>query len=443
MLSDFFHRLLRRTSNGQQEKAGNRQVKLRVEILEDRLVPATLHVGATQLYHTIMAAVTASQSGDRILIDNGTYQEQVTVNKSIELRGQGNSVVVKSPTTLGAATAANPDAIVRVTGSTTHAEIEHLTITGASSTGTQNLYYGIRVDGGASAEIENNTITKIIDSSDVNRGVAIEVGNGGGDGTGAQVGQADIENNNINNYQRAGIVIDHTGSRAEVRCNDITASATFNPSSQTGVQVSSGAAAHIRNNDISGNTNGSDGTGVLLSSPGAYSSSDDDGDADDFYFTVVRNNHISGNDYGIFGSSVASTLSGQPESAKISNNHVFDNTFVGMEFDNSSGLRIKNNFASENGSDNTGDGGIFLFNSTGNTLINNHCSNNDGSGIYLDATSTGNTVTNNHCFGNDNTDGNADVVDISVGSGTAGTGNTWDDNHGDTFITISNETLFN
>jgi parallel beta-helix repeat protein len=441
MLSGFFYRLLRRGGNGQQKKARHPTVNLRVEVLEDRWVPSTLHVGSNETYHTIQAAVNAASSGDKILIDNGTYQEQVTVNKSIELKGQGNSVHIKAPTTLGSPTTSNPDAIVRVTGSSTNAKIDHLTIEGASSSGTQNLYYGVRVDGGAYADIKNNTITKIIDSSNSNLGVAIEVGNGGSDGTGAQVGQANIENNTIEKYQRAGIVINDTGSRADVKNNCISASSTYNPPSQTGVQVSFGAAAHIKNNSISGNSNGSDGTGVLLVSPGAFNTSD----GDDYFVTVVKNNEISGNDYGIFGSSVVNTLSGQPASAKIKNNDISCNTYVGMEFDNSSQLSIKNNHVCHNGSDNTADGGIYLFNTTNSTIANNHCDGNDGSGIYVDATSTGNTFTHNHCHSNDDDPvaGNADVVDLSIGSGTAGTGNIWDDDHGSTFITISGDTVFN
>jgi parallel beta-helix repeat protein len=395
-----------------------------------------------------MAAVTAANPNDKVFIDNGTYQEQVTVNKNLEIKGQGNSVVIKSPTNLGSPTTSNPDAIVRVTGSNTNVWIHNVTITGASSSGTPNLYYGIRVDGGAFAEIQDNLINKIIDSSNGGFGVAVDVGNAsnGQDGTGAQVGHANIHNNIIQNYQRAGIVVSNTGSRAEVKNNEITASATYNPPSQTGVEVSSGAAAVIKNNFIAGNSNGSDACGVLIFNPGAYQLSDgdddDDGDNDDFFFTVVKNNVISGNDYGIFGSGVVSTLSGQPESALVKNNVIHDNTYVGMEFDNSSSLNIHNNFMYDNGSDDLADGGIYFFNTTGSTLMNNFCIDNQGSGIYLDANSTGNTVVNNHCFDNDNTNGNADAVDLSVGSGTAGTGNTWTNDHGETFITISGQSLF-
>ena len=449
MLSDYLSRLLRKIRNGQQRRTANRQAKLRLEVLEDRWVPATLHVGSNETYTTIMAAVNAASSGDRILIDSGTYQEQVLVNKNIELKGQGNSVHIKAPTNLGTPTASNPDAIVRVTGTGVSAKINHLTIEGASSSGTPNLLYGIRVDGGAFAEIKNNTITKIIDSSDSSQGVAIDVGHGGNgqsgsDGSGSQVGRADIENNTISNYQRAGIVVDNIGSRADIENNCIFASSSFVSDSQTGVQVSYGAAADIENNSISGNFNDTDGCGVLLVSPGAYQLSNCDNDAGDYFITIVKNNSITGNDYGIFGSSVVSTLSGQPASANIKDNWLACNTYVGMEFDNSSNLYVKNNAASWNGSDNTADGGIYLFNSTSNTFINNWCIGNDGSGIYVNANSTGNTFTNNHCFWNDydTTAGNADVVDLSVGGGTAGTGNAWNNDHGSTFITISGESVF-
>jgi len=467
-----------------------RRSVLRLETLEDRTVPASLHVGHDPCeFATIQAAVNAAQTGDVVLVDPGTYQEQVTINKSITLQGlhndswhsatwssrdddnnddntwscdDGNNlngVVILAPANLAAPRVANPGAILHVTGAGVSACVKNLTITGLDG-GTTNLLFGVRVDGGAFAEVQQNRITNIIslDGSgavDTRFGVAVDVGDsvGSPDGLGDQVGSAEVFHNTIVNYQRAGVVINHSGSWAVVKNNKITAAA-FDADSQTGVEVSDGAAAQVKKNRITGNNNGSNGTGVLLFNPGAvvlanYANEGDwdtncGNQANHVFYTTVVNNTISGNDYGVFGINVWLALSGQQTSASIKNNTIFSNTYVGIEIDTSSNVAMTNNSLSGNG---TGlfeaDGGIFLFQSTNNTITNNTSSNNNGCGIYVDAASTGNTMQNNQFFGNLSNQGlnYADAVDLSTGSGTAGTANQWTNNQGQTFITVSGQSL--
>jgi parallel beta-helix repeat protein len=449
------------------------RARLAVEILEDRRTPATLNVGPGDCYTTIQAAVNAACPGDTVQVDAGTYQEQVTINKSITLIGRDCSTIILAPTNLGAPSASNPDAIVRVTGAGTTVQIAHLTIAGSDPTQAPatitNLFYGVRVDGGATADLGNDTITNIVGTYTTYTnnspttyavGVAVDIGNSAAsiDGTGAQVGIAKVHNDTITNYQRVGVVVNNSGSIGIVLHNTINAGTAPHADSQTGVEVSDGAVAHIKSNAITGNTNGSNGTGVLLFNPGAVPMADSAGEDDDcntdggdntpdqtYFVTTVQNNCISGNDYGVFGSEVNPTVAGQPVSVRVSNgNSITGNTYVGIEFDNSSGVTIANNSLSGNGSNNTADGGIYLYESTNNTISNNTSSNNNGSGIYLDMGSTGNLLKNNTTTGNvyDTTVGNADAVDWSTGSGTAGTGNTWQNNTGLTFITASGQTVF-
>jgi parallel beta-helix repeat protein len=436
-------------------------------------------------YASIQAAVNAAQTGDLILVAPGSYQEQVTINKSLSIQGihsdtwhasgwsdhtsddnsdqdwdndshnNAGSAIILAPANLGSPTSSNPGAIVRVTGSGVDVEIKHLTIEGISG-GTANLCYGVRVDGGATAEIEQNTITNIINSGDTRFGVAINVGNsaGGVDGTGDQVGSAEIFHNSIVNYSRAGIVVNHAASWAEVKNNYISALAT-NVDSQTGVEVSDGAAAIVRNNKILGNNNNSNGTGVLLFSPGAITLPDfsNHWDWEDhcgthdshIFYTTVENNTISGNDYGVFGISVGTVLANQNVSALVKNNSIKNNTYVGVELDYSSAVSVNSNSISGNGTGHfEADGGIFLFQSTGNLVDNNSSFSNNGCGVYLDAGSTGNTIQNNSFQSNlDNASLHyADAVDLTTGNGTAGTGNQWVNDKGQTFITTSGQTLF-
>jgi parallel beta-helix repeat protein len=429
-----------------------RRASLALEALEARCTPATLNVGPSEQFTTIQAAVDAATAGDQVHVAPGTYQEQVTISKSIDLEGTDHQTIILAPNTFGAPSASNPDAIVRITGTGTRVELEHFTIAGAAG-GTPNLFYGVRVDGSARCEVENDTIINIIDSSDPSIGVGIGVGNTSvsPDGTGAQVGIADIKNCTINNYQRAGVVITNDGSAATVENSTIAGGTASTADSVTGVEVSDGAVAEIENNAIAGNGNGGNGAGVLLFNPGAQRVGDMDGDADDFLYTEVENNSISGNDYGVFGSGVTATLSAQPVSAAIENNQIGNNTFVGIELDFSSNVSVVNNQLSGNGSQSSnavgsGDGGIFLFHSTSNVLVNNQSNNNSGSGIFVDADSTGNTLQNNHMTGNVYLNNGsftfADAVDLSSGTGTAETANTWANDQGQTSITLSGGNIF-
>src|SRR5262249_21373189 len=153
------------------------------------------------------------------------------------------------------------------------------------------------------------------------------------DGLGEQVGSAEVFHNTIVNYQRAGVVINHAGSWALVKNNKIAA-AINDADSQTGVEGSDGAAAHVKSNRITGNNNGQNGTGVLLFSPGAIALANFGNESDwdnscgnsHLFYTTVVNNTISGNDYGVFGSYVVTTVSGQDVSALIKNNTISGNT---------------------------------------------------------------------------------------------------------------------
>ncbi len=220
----------------------------------------------------------------------------------------------------------------------------------------------------------------------------------------------------------------------------------------TGVEVSNGASATVAFNLISNNYNDSNGCGVLLYAPGQG--------------TEIAFNAIQGNDYGMYGLAVTSNTGAGGRHAfggyncggdwgsscggdfgnrgvSVDANSVTGNTYQGIEFDYSSGVYISNNFIAKNGADNWGNGGIFLYQSTGNVVSNNQTLDNDGSGIIIDAGSTGNTITCNTSLGNlySVAGASADFVDLSSGTGTAGTANTWTGNIGATSITVSGQSL--
>jgi parallel beta-helix repeat protein len=112
----------------------------------------------------------------------------------------------------------------------------------------------------------------------------------------------------------------------------------------------------------------------------------------------------------------------------IDHNQVTRSTFNGIVLDTTTGAKVNYNTTDNNGSGNPGDGGIALLNSTNNTVAHNESKNNHGDGIFADPGSTGNTFDHNELGGNTK----FDAEDLSTGEGTAGTGNTWSQNHGTT-----------
>jgi parallel beta-helix repeat protein len=375
------------------------QPRLCLEILENRLVPSTLHVGSNKQFHTIQDAVNAAHSNDTIKVAPGTYQEQVVIGSGkdgIRLAGSGQNATIKAPAVLTGA-----HAVVQVSGAQ-NVTIQGFTIEGPASTSNSggNLY-GVRIDGGGSATVMHNHITKIHNTpfNGVQEGIAIVVGQA----SASQTGSAVISHNTIDNYQKGGIVVSNTGSSAAIEHNTIVGAGPTALLAQNGIQISSGATAHVTRNSISGNQYAPQtaaATGILLFSPGAV---------------TIDHNTLSNNDVGIY--SIAATA------LDIDHNKVTASTFIGILLDTTTGARV-----SDNTTDKAGDAGIALLNSTNNTIDHNESANNDGDGIFVDSASTGNVFDRNRLTGN----GNFDAEDLSTGSGTAGTGNTWTKNKGKT-----------
>jgi Right handed beta helix region len=417
------------------------RVRLSVETLEGRCVPATLDVFSGG---SIQSAIDLAHAGDIVRVHPGTYTEQLTIAKSIVVKASadsnlgetGNSAIILAPATLGVPTPVDAGAMVHITGNSVRAEIAGFVIRGDSSTnGVQNLLYGVRVDGNAFATIDHNKITNVISLTNGSAGVAVSVGNSANsaDGFGAQVGSAVIVSNTIVNYQRAGIIVSNTGSSATIISNTITGIAVHPSDSITGVEISKGAIAKVFSNSIRNNTNPANpvqnGTGVFFFAPGQG--------------TEVEQNSISGNDYGAFGSSVIGVGFNEGQGVSFEFNRVTNNTFVGAEFDNSRGVDLSYNSFIHNGSADFEDGGIFLFNSKGFLIVSNSSLNNIGNGIFIDATSTGNHIQANNFTGNRRFgsiaggDVSADAVDLTIGGGKAGTNNNWINNISGTSATVS------
>jgi parallel beta-helix repeat protein len=342
----------------------------------------------------------------------------------------------------------------------------HLKITGRVT----GLRAGVLIENNGQATVQYDTITNIGDATynATEDGVGVLVG--GLTNVKGAVGSANVFNDTISSYQKAGVVANNVGSFLNVDNNTITGLNTPGIVAQYGIQVSNGATGDAQFNTITGNVYNGAGfsaAGILLIQTGDGFSVDGSEQIGPGY--SVEGNTVSGNDIGIWCFDSASP--------HIFNNSAFSNTYYGIALDSLSGqgntnVNVENNHTYANliglflantnnsggasnihGNDNVNQTtkkavantfGMWLASNvvnttiqnnkfTGNTqfgfLIADYDPNNPSFTAYLKtpASSTGNTINGNTFTGNNtsNTLGVFDVADYSVGTKTAGTANTW------------------
>ena len=435
-----------------------RGARPRLEPLEDRVVPATLKVGAPETYKTIQAAVNvAASSGvaNTILIDPGTYNEQVTIPSTITTT---NSLVINAantsnkPTVKPTATLTGSNAIFDVSGAK-GVTIENLVIDGG---GTSSAWFGVFVEGGGSATITSNTIQNVAGtaSTGTDTGFGVRVGRSSLSGQPATTGTATVTSNNITGYGKGGIDVANTGSSGTVTSNTVTGaghkvSDNINQV-QNGIEIDDGATGTVSYNNVSKNGSAKTGfgsAGILLFQPGSS--------------VTVSNNNLTSNDVGIWVFDAASPT--------VSNNTISGSTIFGLAFDSAGGSGVTGATVSNNNSSNNLGEGIDVANTSGSTFSNNTIGSNGQSGFVLSNNTTNNTVSSNSITGNgmwgvlvadadlnnpnfftylntstasgntfnqntitgndtSKTKGVFDVEDRSTGTGTAGTADTWRSN---------------
>jgi parallel beta-helix repeat protein len=308
----------------------NARFRPRVENLEQRTVPATLRVGPTETYKTIQSAVNAAASSpgaDTILIDPGTYNEQVTVPATIN--ASTNSLVINAantsskPVILPTAALTGSMAIVDVNGAT-GLTLENVIIDGSGTTAP----LGVFVENGGAATIQSNTIRNVSGSffQGGQDGIAIRVGRSSLSGLPATTGTATISSNTITKYGKSGIDVANAGSSATINSNVVTGlgkkvSALDPSATQNGIEIDDGAVGTVSSNTVTKNGSprtGYGSAGILLFNPGAATVP-----------VSVSSNSLMTNDVGIW------VIGGT--GVQIKSNSVTNSTFFGIATDSPDG----------------------------------------------------------------------------------------------------------
>jgi parallel beta-helix repeat protein len=285
-------------------------------------------------YSTIQAAINAANAGDTIRVWAGTYYENVIVNKTVTLIGNGTN----NSTISGGGK-----------GIVLHIKSDYVNITGFTiiNSGNSAKNAGINLDNVNNCLIDNNSCSNnyggiLINSSNDNI----------------------ITNNTCNSNGKSGIYLYNSTRNQILNCNS------------SGNKVS-GIYVYLANNNTiinctSTNNIGISGHGIIITS--AYNNT-----ISDCKIYLNRMNGIS-----IRYKLTVNTI--------IKNNFVFVNNGNGISLDTSSNNIIYNNWLFSNKYD-----GITISSSSNNKISSNNNSDNNRCGILISG-SNNNLIDNNTCY---------------------------------------------
>ena len=308
-------------------------------------------------FNAIQGAITKASSGATIQVCSGTYTEQLTITQSVSLKAAGTPVVklpaapAKSTTTCASAlTSGSPTPTteaaqneVEVCGAVT-VKISGLAIDAAWPEGTCNDdLYGIFVGGGGNLSLSNSRILAA-GAQPINGcqgGIGIEIGSGRT--SPAQTGTATLANVLVEGYQKNGINVIASGSKATLKSVTVKGAGPTNQIAQNGIEIGEGAEASVSKSSSSDNvyspkTAASTGMIIFESSVGP----------------AVTNSTFENNDVGIYYTeSGTATLT-------VTSSKFLNSTYEGVFFEEGNVALSKDTF-------NGGESGIGLYQHEGET----------------------------------------------------------------------------
>ena len=295
----------------------------------------------------IQAAVDAADEGDAIYVWNGSYTDNVNVNKQLTLEGEGMDVVTVSME--------DPDDhVFEVTADCVN--LSGFTARGA----TDGRVAGIYLDNVDCCNISENNVYMnslgIYMSSSSNNTLTSNTANSNnGDGIYLSSSSNNTLTSNNASDNRYGIYLLSSSDNNTLTSNNAS-------DNRYGIDLSDSS-----DNTLTSNTASNNSYGINL-----ISSSNN---------TLTSNTANSNNHCGIY-------LGSSSNSNTLTNNTALDNSY-GISLISSS-----NNTLTSNNCSNNYYYGISLYSSSNNTLTSNTASDNRGTGIYLDSADNNNIACN-------------------------------------------------
>jgi len=208
--------------------------------------------GAT--FTTIQSAINAASPGDEIVICNGTYAEQLSITKSLDIEAHSGALLAPASIPQNATSLATGDPIaaaVLVSGAT-NVSISGLTVDGINNgiTGCAPRLIGVYFQNSSGAlrhaAIRNFKLSAALNGCQSGTGVFVESGSG-------QTSNVEIAESSIHDYQKNGITANESGTTAQIHDNVVTGIGPTTGAAQNGIQIGFSAAGSIRENTVANN----------------------------------------------------------------------------------------------------------------------------------------------------------------------------------------------
>lgn len=225
---------------------------------------AARKVSVPDEYSTIQAAVNAAASGDRVVVDGGTYREQVLINKDLDL--EGNDVTIEHPDSPDSFTIAESGPEWEPTVFAYGGSVSDGAVSGS---GTVDVSVsGFEIDGRSvqpDARRKPAILYRNVKSSDKTRvedNVISNMGIGGKQTFGILAygdTSVAIQNNEVFDYERGGIGANgdggaHPSPDVTIRDNTVVGSTGIGEAwGPNGVQVGFGATGLVKKNTVRDN----------------------------------------------------------------------------------------------------------------------------------------------------------------------------------------------
>lgn len=409
---------------------------------------------------TITYAISQAAVGSLIKVAAGTYAEQVYVNgaglNNITIKGaaEGTTIVEPSavPVTDTDSDSSTPQAAIVDVNGATGVTVKDLTVNGAAAsdsiTGCSPDYVGVYYHN-ASGTLSKVAVTNVGLSPSLfscQSGQSVYVASDPG-----QTSDVTISKVAASGFEKNGITCDDPGTTCLIAHSTVTGAGPITSIAQNGIQVYGADATLTKDtvNSLSYTGGGTDATGILVINAGSLSLTGSTMDADDVgaylledttplyvlqsgttegTWTVTGNtaerspSNPGGGPGEGFGDGIDIDSTTAP--VTVSGNKVEDDDGFGIGIYGANGATVTGNTAERDVD------GIYLGagsqagTATNNGVSNNTASTNSNDGILADVPSAGNTFSSNLL--------KHDVIwgaqDLSSGSGTAGTANTWHSN---------------
>jgi len=288
-------------------------------------IPTTMYVGSSgHDYTTIQDAINDATDGDTIIVNDGTYNENVDVDKSVILRSENGS-------TKTAVTAKYSETSVF------YISTDNVTINGFNVTGTTSITAGIYLYSSNNHTITNNDVSGnyygiVLGSSQNNK----------------------LTNNKVNSNDMYGIALGGSNNNTLIN-NNIS-----NTSNNHGIYLLGSDYNILTSNTVCGN----DAYGIYLDT-----SSNN---------TLTSNTVSENNEYGIRLLSSSNNI--------LTGNTASSNSVSGIYLANSSFNTLTENIASQNEYDAGSAAGFYILESDNNILVSNIANyNKDGNVAPLES----------------------------------------------------------